>query len=436
MHRVSRRTVLAAGLAAAAGGGFHASPGGAQDPPRVKSPNERWRIGAIGLRYQGSVITREATAFGDVVALCDVDRHVREQARASFGSTAAIYEDYRDLLARQNLDVVLIGAPDHWHVRMAADACRAGKDVYVEKPLTLTVDEGRRLLPIVQQTGRVVQVGTWQRSDQRFRQAAELVRAGRLGTVRKVQIVLGKNAQGGPFATTPTPSHLNWDRWLGPAPLVPYTPERCHYTFRYWYEYAGGEITDTGAHHLDIAQWALGVQQTGPIAISAQARLPDVPQGYNVPLEYRVVLKYAHGCEIELLDQGRSGILFTGDDGRIFVSRGAITGAPVEELARRPLPRDAYQLYDGDDLARPELSGKIDAIRNHMANFYDCTVSRRSPISDVVSQHRSASACHLANLACRLGRDLRWDPTAEQCPGDDAANQLLARPAREGYETL
>lgn len=435
MNSINRRRFLTTGAIAAgvAGVGFQAFPLRAADPPRVKSPNARWRIGAIGLRYQGSVITREATAFGDVVAVCDVDRHVREQARASFGSTAALFEDYRELLARQDVDVVLIGAPDHWHVKMTVEACRAGKDVYVEKPLTLTVNEGRLLCPIVRETGRVVQVGTWQRSDQRFRQAAEMVRDGRLGKIRKVQIVLGKNSQGGPFESTPIPKHLNWDRWLGPAPLVPYTPERCHYTFRSWYEYAGGEITDTGAHHLDIAHWAIGVQDSGPVAIAAEAKLPHAANGYNVPIDYRVVLRYANDVEIELLDQGRSGILFEGERGRIFVSRGAITGTPVEELAGRPLPRDAYRLYPHDDLTRPELAGKIDAIKNHMANFYDCTLSRRTPISDVASQHRSASACHLANIACRVGRPLRWDPESERFVDNAEASGYLQRESRAGY---
>ncbi|MFO0816331.1 MAG: Gfo/Idh/MocA family oxidoreductase [Pirellulales bacterium] len=442
MTQLARRTLLKSAVAGAGlatisqslgGLGFHAAPLLAADSPQVKSPNARWRIGAIGLRYQGSVITREATAFGDVVALCDVDRHVREQARASFGSTATIFEDYRDLIARQDLDVILIGAPDHWHAKMAIDACRAGKDVYVEKPLTLTIDEGRLIREVVKETGRVVQVGTWQRSDQRFRQAAEMVRDGRLGAIRKVQIVLGKNAQGGPFETTPIPKHLNWDRWLGPAPLVPYTPERCHYTFRSWYEYAGGEITDTGAHHLDIAQWALGVQHSGPVEVAAQAKLPKVANGFNVPLEYRVTLRYASGVEIELLDQGRSGILFEGEKGRIFVSRGAITGTPVEELATRPLPRDAYKLYSNDQLSRPELSGKIDAIKNHMANFHDCTLARQTPISDVESQHRTATACHLANLACRLGRTLRWNPETEKFLDDAEATRYLRRESRPGY---
>lgn len=400
----------------------------------VKSPNERWRIGAIGMRYQGSVITREATAFGDVLAICDVDRHIREQARASFNSSANIYEDYRELIARDDIDVVLIGAPDHWHAKMAIDACRAGKDVYVEKPLTLTIDEGRVLNRVVADTGRVVQVGTWQRNDQRFRLAAEMIRAGRLGQIRKVSIVLGKNEVGGPFPAATPPKHLNWDRWLGQAPATAYIPERCHYTFRYWFEYAGGEITDTGAHHLDIALWALGLDGTGPVEISADGTLPGIANGYNVPRDFRVQMKFANGMQLELLDQGRSGILFEGDSGRMFVNRGTIAGTPVDNLKTNPLPREAFQLYAHDNLARPERAGKIDAIGNHMGNFYDCTQSRRTPISSIASQHRVASACHLANLAVRLGRTLRWDPQTEQFVDDTQANSHVSREQRAGYE--
>jgi myo-inositol 2-dehydrogenase / D-chiro-inositol 1-dehydrogenase len=435
MPRISRRQALATtGLALAASA--VSWPVTAQTVAPVKSPNARWRIGAIGMRYQGTVITREATTFGDVIAICDVDRHVRDQARASFGSTATLFEDYRELLARSDIDVVMIGAPDHWHVKMAVDACRAGKDVYVEKPVTLTIDEGKLLQKVVAETGRVVQVGTWQRSDQRFRLAAEMIQAGRLGTLEKVTVVLGKNPTGGPFETDSPPKNLNWDRWLGPAPLVPYTPERCHYTFRFWYDYAGGEMTDTGAHHIDIAQWALGRQLTGPVEIISDAKLPQVANGYSVPTDFKVTFRYADGLEMDVLDTGRNGILFEGSAGRLFVNRGSITGKPVEDLAQKPLPRDAYSLYDADNLARPELSGKIDAIKNHIGNFYDCTQSRKTPISDVVSQHRSAATCHLGNIACRLGRTLKWDPEQELFPGDATANAYLRREQRSGYEVV
>ena len=241
------------------------------------------------MRYQGTVITLIAQGHGDVVAIADVDRHVREQARASFGSTPRIYDDYRRLLELPNVDVVMIGSPDHWHVKMAVDALRAGKDVYVEKPISLTVDECKILRRVVQETGRVLQVGSWQRSDARFRLAVEMVRAGRIGTLRKVTCAAGPNPAGGPFPERPVPGHLNWDLWLGPAPFVPYVEERCHYTFRWWYEYAGGKVTDWGAHDIDIAQWAI---QENPVAVEATGRLPEIANGYNVPTRFHGVVRY------------------------------------------------------------------------------------------------------------------------------------------------
>jgi myo-inositol 2-dehydrogenase/D-chiro-inositol 1-dehydrogenase len=402
----------------------------------TKSPNGRWRIGSIGMRYQGSVITRESLPFGDVVAIADVDRHVRDQARASFGSTAIIYEDYREMLARKDLDVILIGAPDHWHVKMAMDACRSGRDVYVEKPVSLTIDEGKQLSKVVQQTNRVLQVGSWQRSDQRFRLAAEMIRAGRLGEVRKATVNLGRNRQGGPFENTAAPSNLNWNLWLGQAPEVPYCPERCHYTFRFWYEYAGGEMTDTGAHHLDIALWAMGLDRTGPVEVVPTGTLPDVKNGFNVAKTFSVKFKFASGAEIDVMDEGRNGVLFEGTEGRIFVNRGLITGAPVDALAKRPLRREEFKVYAHDNLDRPELSGKIDAIKNHMGNFADAVRSRHATISDIESQHRSASACHLGNIALRLGRPLKWNPQTEQFVDDPEATKFLSREQRKGFEVV
>jgi predicted dehydrogenase len=405
----------------------------------ARSPNERWRIGAIGMRYQGSVITREACAFGDVVAIADVDRHVREQARASFGSTPAIFEDYRDMLAKAKLDVVLIATPDHWHTRMLIDCVRAGKDVYCEKPLTLTIDEGRHILRAVQETGAVVQVGSWQRSDSRFRQAAELVHAGRIGKLQKVTCTTSRNPTGGPFPTQPVPSHFNWDLWQGQTPDVPYVPERSHYTFRWWYEYSGGKMTDWGAHHMDIAHWAIaGNEPTGPVAIEGQATLPTVEQGYNVASEFHAKYTYSSGVVLEAWDRPQpdcpgEGILFEGDGGKLFVSRATITGQLTTPLKDQPFPTAEYQLYR-DNLDLPERSGKIDAIKNHMANFYACTHNRKTPVSDVASQHRSVTVCHLGNIAMRLGRALKWDPAAERFVDDAEANTWLQREQRKGFE--
>ncbi|MEZ5951905.1 MAG: Gfo/Idh/MocA family oxidoreductase, partial [Planctomycetaceae bacterium] len=342
-------------------------------------------------------------------------------------------EDYRDLLKRKDVDVVLIGTPDHWHAKMIIDACRAGKDVYCEKPLTLTIDEGKRIRNVVAETGRVVQVGSWQRSDSRMRLAVEMVRQGRIGQLQKVDVVLGKNVTGGPFETRPVPSHFNWDMWQGQTPDVPYIPERSHYTFRWWYAYSGGQMTDWGAHHLDIAQWAIN---SLPVEITGEAKLPDVKDGYDVAIDYSAKYKYANGVEMTVSDTGRNGILFQGTEGRIFVNRGTVDGKPVEDLKTRPLPREQFTVYDFDNDARPERAGKLDAIINHMGNFFDCVQTRKTPISDVESQHRSATTCHLGNIAMRVGRPIKWDPQAEQILDDAAANEWLSREQRSGYEVV
>lgn len=436
--RSSRRRFLTAASAAVAAGAVSGParpwqglrPAVGQEQPRARV--ERPGIGAIGLRYQGTVITEKARAYGDIVGLCDVDRHVREQARASFGSTPAIFEDYQELLARKDIDVVLIGTPDHWHARMVIDACRAGKHVYCEKPLTLTIDEGRRIRDVVKETGRIVQVGSWQRSDHRFRLAVELVRAGRIGRLTRVEIVLGKNVQGGPFPVMPVPKHFNWNLWQGQTPDMPYIPERSHYTFRWWQEYSGGQMTDWGAHHIDIAQWAINSQ---PVEISGQARFPDAgTDSFNVAVDFSVTYRYENGVEMTVTDEGRNGILLTGTEGRIFVNRGAISGAPIEDLARRPLPREQFQVYDFDNLQRPERSGKLDAIINHMGNFFDCIQTGRTPVSEIESQHRSATTCHLGNISMKLGRPLKWDAQQERFVDDAAADALLSRPQRDGFE--
>lgn len=428
-HRPTRRSALTAGMASAAAWALWPQQRAVPRPslPRVERPG----IGAIGLRYQGSVIALKAQAHGDIVAVCDVDRHVRDQAKAAFGSTPRAFEDYRDLLARPDVDVVCIGTPDHWHTKMVIDACRAGKDVYVEKPLTLTVDEGKLLRQVAAETGRVIQVGSWQRSDSRFRLAVELVRQGRIGTLQRVDVVLGRNVSGGPFATRPVPGHLNWDLWQGQTPDMPYIEERCHYTFRWWYEYSGGQMTDWGAHHIDIANWAI---DSHPVHIEGTARLPTVSDGYNVALDYDVNCRFANGVTMTVADTGRNGVMLTGDRGRIFVNRGTVEGRPVEDLQQNPLPRESWNVYDFDNLSRPERAGKLDAIVNHMGNFFDCVESRRTPISDVESQHRSVSLCHLGNISMRLGRPLDWDPAAEEFPGDPEAGTWLRRDQRSGYE--
>lgn len=433
-HRDSRRTLLKsacsmATLALVPPVVFGVSTASVRSRHAVERPG----IGAIGLRYQGTVITEKAREYGDIVAVCDVDRHVREQARASFGSTPEIFEDYQDLLQRKGVDVVLIGTPDHWHAKMLMDACRAGKDAYCEKPLTLTIDEGKHVRDVVAASSRVVQVGSWQRSDHRFRLAVEMVRGGRIGTLQTVEVILGKNVTGGPFERTPVPKHFNWNLWQGQTPDVPYIAERSHYTFRWWQEYSGGQMTDWGAHHVDIAHWAIN---SSPVEVSGTANYPTVADGYNVPIDFNATIRYENGVVLTISDTGRNGILFTGAAGRIFVNRGAISGTPVDDLSVNPLPREQFAVYDFDNLVRPERFGKLDAIVNHMGNFFDCVETRRKPVSDIDDQHRSITTCHLANIAMKIGRPVQWDASKEQFGNDPEAAKLLSRPQRAGFEVV
>ncbi len=430
----SRRHFLAASAAAVGTGLFTSSstPVHGADP-KPRSPNDQLGVGIIGLRYQGSVIAHKASMYGNIVAVCDVDKNVRDQAKASFGSTPRHFENYQDLIQRKDVDVITIGAPDHWHTKMVIDACRAGKDIYCEKPLTLTIDEGKQLRDVVKETGRIVQVGSWQRTDHRFRQAVEMVRQGRIGKLKSVDVVLGKNVTGGPFEKRKVPTNLNWNLWQGQTPDVEFLQERSHYTFRWWYEYSGGQMTDWGAHHIDIAQWAI---DSLPVEIDGRAKYPNVNDGYNVAIDFAVTYRYANGVTLTISDTGRNGIMFTGDAGRIFVNRGAIQGKPIEDLATNPLPRTDWKAYDFDNLQRPERMGKLDAIVNHMGNFFDCVNHRRDPVSDIESQHRSVSTCHLGNHSMRLGRKLAWDPENEVFVNDDEANGLLRREQREGFETV
>ena len=200
-------------------------------------------------------------------------------------------------------------------------------------------------------------------------------------------------------------------------------------------------MTDWGAHHIDIAQWGAGVQHTGPVRINGEAKYPTVENGYNVAVDYRVTYEYANGLVMEVLDSPneqytRNGVMFEGEAGRIFVNRGTVAGKPVEDLATRPFGRGDFKLYAHDNPARPERFGKIDAIKNHMSNLYDCTLSREQPLSDIVSQHRSVSVCHLGNISMRLGRPVNWDPEREEFVNDGEANGLRSREQRDGYEVV
>lgn len=407
---------------------------------RGESANESIGIGAIGVGGRGSGIGHDAARFGVMLACADVDKSHAEKFAARYQGQCAVFTDYRRLLDRKDIHVVTIGTPDHWHTKIAVEAMLAGKDVYCEKPLTLTIDEGKILRRVVAQTRRVFQVGTQQRSDRRFLQAVALARSGRLGKPLKATCSIGAGPKGGPFPTSDPPAELNWDFWLGQAPLVPYTKERCHGTFRWWLEYSGGKLTDWGAHHVDIAQWGIGCESTGPIEVEGEGEFPTLPENfdpvaffagrlklanaYNTATTFRCTLKFANGSTIIVQHGPDNGVWFEGADGRIFVNRGRITGAPIEQMSEADkawLEEEVRKLYKGREL------------RGHMANFFECVRDRGEPISDVASHHRELSSCHMCNIAMLLKRKLRWDPEKEEFIGDEQANALLSRPQRKPY---
>jgi predicted dehydrogenase len=391
---------------------------------------------------------KAAAMFGDVVAVCDVDRAHAELVAE--GGKRTIYEDYRKLLERKDIEIVTVSTPDHWHVKIAIDAMLAGKDVYCQKPLTLTIDEGKKICRVVQQTGRVFQVGTQQRSEdgQMFQKAVALCRLGRLGKIVRVTCGVGAGPSGGPFAKTAVPEGLNWDLWLGQAPRVDYIPERAHPTFRWWYEYSGGKLTDWGAHHVDIAQWAIGMEHSGPLSVEPLAvvlpqplsrGMPTRDDCYNTPMTFRIKCMFAGPVEVVLSDKPETaglekmakkavrridnGILIEGEKGKIFVNRSMLVGPAVEDLKQNPLPEDYLTKL---------RKGK--PVSSHMGNFMACVKDRGTPISDVFTHHRTLTTCHLANLAIRLGRKLTWDAQREQIVGDDEASAWQSRPQRKGFE--
>jgi len=391
-------------------------------PRRVFGANERIAVAAVGVRNQGSGNVRKFLAAGaDVVAICDVDSQVAADGAAIVSEknpAPKVFGDYRQMLEDQGIDAVLITTPDHWHARMTIDSCASGKDVYCEKPLSLTIAEGRRMVNAAREHKRIVQTGSQQRSAAEFWQACMLVRNGVIGDVKEVLVgIPDPNHPGSPGKVEPVPPQLNYDMWLGPAPLKPYHSKRVHYNFRFWWDYSGGQMTNFGAHHLDIAQWGLGMDQSGPVAVEGTAEFH--PQMlHEVTEKCRLVYTYANGVKITL-GQGQKdipgGTTFIGTKGRVYVNRGKVVAEPMD-LANASLDApEMIQLYRSLD---------------HTKNFLECIKSRELPICDVEIGHRSATVCHLGNMVARLGRPVKWDPATETCPGDAEAQAMTDREYR------
>lgn len=426
----------------------------------AQSPNERIGIGIIGAGGMGTGDAGSAARFGSIVAVADADLDHGEKLKARFEGKPTVYQDYRKLLENKDVDVVIQATPDHWHTKINIDAMKAGKDVYGEKPLTLTVAEGQQLCRVVKETKRVFQTGTQQRSGKEFQTAVELVRNGRIGKLKHVLVTLPYfSSKGGPFKVMDVPANLDWNLYQGQAPLHPYMPQRTHSIFRWWYEYAGGITTDWGNHHIDIAHWGMNVETTGPLSVEARGIFPNNGEAdcFNTPDRFYSLMKYPGNVDLhffitlnektnwggnppheettpgqiewmfgkdvpdDVKDAKRNGILFVGEKGKVFVNRGGLYGKAVEELAENPFPENAW---------------KVRTSLDHMKNFFDCVRSREVPVAPAEIEHRSVTPCHLTNISIRLGgRKLVWDTEKEIILGDKEAEAMLSREQRHPYQT-
>jgi len=387
-----------------------------------ENPSDFIRVGFIGTGGRG--LQNMGGLGKHIVAVCDVDKTHLAKGKAKAdelsGRSCATYGDYRKLLEDKTIDAVCISTPDHWHVLAAADACEAGKDVYCEKPLTLTIAEGQALVKIVRHTRRILQTGSQQRSDPKFHKGCEYVRNGRLGRIKSVRVGIQKvNFSGPPVPDSEPPPELDYNFWLGRAPWRPYNEKRVHYLFRFFWDYSGGQMTNFGAHHLDITQWALGMDDSGPISAEAKARFhPE--HWYEVPEWFEATFEYGNGTKV-ICGQGadfRPGCLFEGEKGTLFVGRGALDADP-EEILTQPITDSDIRLYKST---------------SQYQNWLDCIKTRKLPICDVAIGHRSATVCHLGNIAIRTGRKIKWNPAKEEIIGDQEAAKMLSRPYRAPWK--
>ncbi|MCY3020808.1 MAG: Gfo/Idh/MocA family oxidoreductase [Planctomycetota bacterium] len=392
--------------------------------PGQVPPSERIGLGFVGVGRicQGHLSWAAASPDIHVVAVCDLDSNRLEAARKKFADCVGC-GDYRELLARNDIDAVLIATPDHWHVPVAVHAARAGKDIYVEKPLSLTIAEGRILSDTVRRYGRVLQVGSQQRSDTLFRHACELVRNGKIGELKTIQVGISGEPQGKLCPPEPVPQELNYEMWLGQAPFKPYTENRVHPRKGFdrpgWLrilDYGSGMITGWGAHHLDIAQWGLGTETSGPVEIIGTATFPK--DGiWDVAMTFHMEYTYPRGVKMICDSSLPNGVRFEGTDGWVFITRGSEKAGNEALLKWVAGPKDIH-LYRST---------------NHHGNFVECIRTRRDPIASVEIGHRSATMCHLGHIATLVNRTLRWDPVQEHFIDDPEADRLLSRPMREPW---
>ena len=401
---------------------------------RIAGAGERIGVGLIGCGGKGQALWKNFLARPEVepIAVSDVYQPFLDQGVAMTEGRAVPHKDFRRLLDDKRVQAVVIATPDHWHALMAVMACRAGKDVYVEKPLSLTVAEGRSMVKAARDHNRVVQVGSQQRSGAHYAKALQLIREGNIGELHHVAVGFTRNVLPGlkpkQLPAAAGTDNLDWDMWLGPAPKVAFDPFRCIYNFRWFWDYSGGQMTNFGAHHLDIARWVLGAK--APTTIAGFGGRFAVKDGGQTPDVQEVIYQFP-GCvvtwtarEINKGERGGHDIEFHGTRGTLGISREGFKLTP-----------EAW----GEDKASglkaraPLEEGRSDLDHAHIANFLACIQSRARPNADVEEGHRSATMCHLGNIATRLGRSLRWDADKESCVGDAEANRWLSRPYRKPW---
>ncbi|HBE70156.1 MAG TPA: gfo/Idh/MocA family oxidoreductase [Planctomycetaceae bacterium] len=406
------------------------------------APSNKTTVAFIGVGNNGYNWAKRFMADErcQIVAVCDVNRegpgYWNNSVRGALpaqrlvnehygGKVCDVHSDYREVLQRDDIDAIYIGTPDHWHAIIAVTAANAKKDIYGQKPLSLTVSEGRWMTKAVEKNGVVWQTGSQQRSDQNFRRACELVRNGRIGKLQRVVCGLpggtpdfGKTAER--TDPEPVPEGFDYDMWLGPAPWAEYCPARVGVNFRWVLDYSGGQITDWGGHHPDIAQWGMDTERTGPSKIrDAQGEFAEGPI-YNTATKYRFVCDYDNGVELVVGSSEKSGVTFEGDEGWVWANRGR-HDASSKQILDSKIGSEETHLYKSD---------------NHVADFLDCVRTRKQPVAPIEVAHRSISIAHLGNIALRLGRDLNWDPAQEMIVGDESASAMLERPYRQPWDKV
>lgn len=458
MSNFSRRDFFKASAFAAAATAIPVAT--APKPVWAQAPSDRLRMGCIGVGSMGLGDAHGFNGLTDIVAICDVDENygIARTINSGIGKRDAngqvikpdTYKDYRRILDRDDIDVVSIVTPDHWHVKIAVEALMAGKHVFCQKPLTLTLEENQIIRRACAKYGKAFQIGTWQRCQRdQFVLATLLVRKGYIGDVKKITCDIGGSPTSGEIPKADVPAGLDWEMWQGPAPRHDFLSTgmtnnrdgnlgqtRCHYEFRWWYEYSGGKFTDWGAHHIDCALWALNLQTpgTGPISfdgtnahhpVEFKDGYPTVDNRYNTSDNFDIKCMFENGIEMHVVSGSPdgNGILFEGTKGRFHVSRGRCKGKPVEEL-----PPDAFT----EDDYRELFHGK--PFEGHKENFIRCVREGGTCVSDVVSHVQAMNACHMCGIAARLNREVKWDPKAEKIVGDDQAATFFARQETKGYE--